>query len=160
MEELDGLVERMQKFYKIRAKKAYTLIELLLTIGLMGLLAGFSLPIFNNFQFKNELESSVNITVRALKSAQVFSQSNVGDSIWGVSISGNTVTVFKGSTFSTRDTGYDNIYTFPANIGSSGITEITYSKLYGIPSVAGNINLSNNSNSRQISINAKGTITY
>lgn len=150
----------MQKFYKFKTKKAYTLIELLVSIGLIGLIAGISLPIFSNFQYRNELDASVNITVRALKSAQTFAQSGLNDSVWGVRVNANTVTVFKGNTYSTRDVSFDNTYTFPLNLSTSGISEITYSKLYGIPSTTGSLNLFDNSNSRQISINAKGTVTY
>jgi len=140
--------------------KAYTLIELLLSVGLISALLALSLPVFNSFQFRSELDSAELTTISALRSAQTFAQAVNGDSVWGVSLQSNTVIVFKGNSFAGRDTSFDNIYTFPANISSSGLSEVTYSKFLGLPSTTGNITLSHGTNSTQIAINEKGLLTY
>jgi len=144
----------------MKTLKGYTLIEVLLAIALFSMLIFISVPVFSNFLYLNELDSAVDLTVRALRTAQTFSQGVNQDSNWGVAVVGNSVVVFKGTSYSTRDTAADYVYTTGSNVVFSGVSEVVYTKFYGIPQSTGSINLSSYANVRQISINAKGNITY
>lgn len=139
---------------------AYTLIEVLVTTALLVSLVGLSIPVYQNFQIINELDSSVNLTVRLLRSAQLQAQSVQLDSTYGVYFSAAKVTVYKGATYATRDTTADQTYDIPANVIISGLNDFIYSKAFGDPSSAGTITFTNFNNVKSIVMNSKGALTY
>lgn len=140
--------------------KGYTLIEVLLTVSLMVLLVGISIPIYQNFQILNELDSAVNLTVRSLRSAQLQAQSVQLDSQWGVSFVSNTVTIYKGATYATRDATYDQSYSIPVNVTVTGVSDIAYTQVFGDTSTTGTITFTNFNKVKTIVINSKGALTY
>ncbi|MFS8130470.1 MAG: Tfp pilus assembly protein FimT/FimU [Candidatus Dojkabacteria bacterium] len=145
---------------KKRFLHAYTLIEVLVTTALLVSLVGISIPIYQNFQIVNELDSSVNLTVRVLRSAQIQSQSVKLDSNYGVFFSAGKVTIYKGATFATRDTTEDQAYDIPANVTITGLNDFIYSKAFGDPSTTGTITFTNFTTVKTIVINSKGALTY
>jgi prepilin-type N-terminal cleavage/methylation domain-containing protein len=140
--------------------KAFTLVEVLVVIALLSLLMGISLPVYQNSQYKTELENADSVTVSTLRSAQIYSMNSFRDSVWGVRISSANIVLFKGTTYATRDTAYDITYSFPGGLSISGPSEIVFSKLYGAPNTTGTISISKYSNTNQIVINAKGVKSY
>ncbi len=138
----------------------YTLIEVLVTTALLVSLVGISIPIYQNFQIINELDSSVNLSVRVLRSAQLQSQSVQQDSSWGVFYSTGKVTIYKGASFAARDTSFDQAYDIPANVTVSGLNDFIYSKVFGDPSTTGTITFTNFTTVKTIAVNSKGALTY
>lgn len=80
------------------------------------------------------------------------------DSSFGVYLTNEHYTLFLGNSYLERDPQYDEIFEFPEILNLSGLSEISFSKLEGKPSITGNIILSTNSDSRTISINKIGRI--
>ncbi len=124
------------------------------------MIIGFSVPLYQSFQFGSELEAAVDETTRAIRSAQVFSQEAKNDSEWGIRIQNNTVILFQGASYASRDPIYDQEYTISEEITVTGLNEFYFQKDSGEASTTGTITYTLNSNSRQLSINAKGTITF
>ena len=146
---------------KKKRRKAFTLVEILLSVGLLLLLSGISLPVFQGMILKNDLETATNYTVKALHIAQLNSQAVKTDHNWGIKLQSGLVTIFNGATYASRDTTYDQTYDLSSNISLAGLNEIVFSKLTGEPIQFGNINISTNYNdSKTISINSKGIINY
>lgn len=140
--------------------RAYTLIEVLLTTALLVGLIGLSVPVYQNFQLSNEVDETTNIIVRTLRSAQVQSQSVQQDSTWGVFYASGSITIYKGASFATRDSTQDQSYVVPTSVTISGVNDIVFAKLTGIAATTGNISLANFNNTRTISVNAKGRLSY
>ena len=67
-------------------KRAFTLVEIILSMSLLMMLFAISIPIYQSFQFRTEVDTSVNKTVRALRTAQLYAQGSEGDSDWGVKV--------------------------------------------------------------------------
>lgn len=152
-----------RKMKQINKKKGFTLIELLLSIALISALAYVSLPVYQSFQIKNDLNIATTTIVQSLRRAQMLSQNMEGDSSWGVAIASGSVTMFKGASYATRDVNYDEKSSISTAITSSGLTEIVFTKLLGDPSAAGTINLSNSITSleaRAITINSQGMVNF
>lgn len=140
--------------------KGFTLIEVLLSIALLGLLVAFSLPVFFSFQTKNDFDIAGHTTIRTLRRAEFLAQSNERDSGWGVKIENSGITLFKGSSYVGRDTSFDEVTSFSSSrIGVTGASEIVFSKMTGVPSAVSTTTLSTDTGeTMNIIVNAKGII--
>ncbi len=141
-------------------KLGFTLLELLLTIGLMGALAGISLPIYRNLMKKNDLDIAATTVALSLRRAQLLSQAVDGDTTWGVKIQSGSIVVFKGTTYAARDTAYDESFDLQSSISPSGTTEYVFSKFSGNLSATATATLSSESDSRNITVTTKGRVSY
>ncbi|MFA6524372.1 MAG: prepilin-type N-terminal cleavage/methylation domain-containing protein [Candidatus Paceibacterota bacterium] len=138
----------------------FTLIEVVLSMAIVVLIFGIAAPVYQDYQIRNGMDTGVNTIVENLRRAQVLSMAVDGDSNWGVIILNNQITLFKGINFATRDTAFDEVSDILSIISPSGLDEIVFSKLNGLPNTTGVINLSASSNTRTITINEKGILTY
>lgn len=137
---------------------AFTLIEVLLSITVLGILAGVSAPLVINFQKKNDINNVINILQTTVEKASWKSSSTTQDSNWGVDIRNSTITLFKGNTYSTRDATYDETYTITDNITLSGDSEIVFDKKTGYPDSSKSLTIENSTDSYSITINEYGNI--
>jgi type II secretory pathway pseudopilin PulG len=148
--------ERTSKYKKL---PGYTIVEILLTVALIALIAGFSVPLFQSFLFRNQVETATALVTRAIRSAQANSQGVRGDSSWGVAFISNSVILFKGNSYATRDQNEDLNYSLQGATVSGG-GELIFSKLYGFLSSPVTLNISSTSGNNTITVNEKGTINY
>ena len=139
----------------------FTLLEVMLSVVMIGILTGLSLPLYNSFAARNDLDNTTQQVVAALRRAETYARDGRSDSAWSVEIQSSAVTLFKGTVFATRDAAYDETVTLPGSATASGLSEVQFAKLSAAPSATGNITLTSTSNTtRTISINAKGTIDF
>ena len=139
----------------------FSLVEILLVIALFSMFAFTAMPMVGGVVSQNDLESSSLMVVSTLRQAENNARNGIEDSTWSVRIAYPQLKLFKGSDYATRDLNYDVDYTLNSNLTLSGISTITYSKMYAIPSTTGNIIMTNQNNSSVIiNINAKGRLSY
>ncbi|HEX8762979.1 MAG TPA: prepilin-type N-terminal cleavage/methylation domain-containing protein [Candidatus Saccharimonadales bacterium] len=145
-------------------QKGFTLIEVLLSVVIIGMLVGLSLPLFQSFQVRNDLDITTQSLADALRRAQTYARDGNGDSMWSVSIQSGAgmFYLYKGATFASRDSSYDESTTLQGNItGVSGLSDISFAKLTGTPLTTGTITLTTGNNEvRTVTINAKGMVSY
>lgn len=143
------------------SNKGFTLLEVLLVVVLIGALAALSAPIYNSYKLRNDFDIAVNTTAQALYRAQVLSQSVDGDSAWGVYIQTGNIVIYKGSSYASRDSNYDEEYDINNKIAISGENEINFNKFSGLPQTTGNIILTDiNNEVETININSQGMVQY
>lgn len=143
------------------AALGFTLVEMLLSVALIGLLVGISLPLYTTFVGRNDLDITAQQTASAIRRAQSFSRGVNADSQWGVHIASGNVVLFKGSTYAARDTAYDEVTPIPGSITPSGLDGVVFTRLTAIPNTTGTIVFTSNTNSsRTVTINAKGMVAY
>lgn len=138
----------------------FTLLELLLSVAIIGLLAGLSLPVYRTLIKKNDLDIAAATIASSLRRAQILSQAVDGDTTWGVKAQDGSIVIFKGTSFAARDANFDETFEVPTTIGIGGTAEYVFSKFTGLPLPTGTINLSTESDTRSVSINEKGTVSY
>jgi prepilin-type N-terminal cleavage/methylation domain-containing protein len=158
---MDYLIKYKYK-YKCKNKsnkKGFSLVELLVVIGIFSILILVSNSAYVNFKASSNLKIGTNNLVESLRYAQVNSQAVKNDSPWGVEILSNQVVIFKGAGYLTRDIAADQILKFPQGIVASGSSEFVFQKLIG-STTGGTVVLTNNAGAKNIIVNAKGTITY
>lgn len=137
----------------------FTLLEVLLSIGIITILTGIMLPVYRPFQTQNNLDVAAQIITQTLHRAQVLSQSGQSDAQWGVYVQTGSTTLFQGVTYASRSMSFDELYEISPAIVISGAQEFVFTKLRGELSVASaSITLSTESQSRTLSVNKKGMI--
>lgn len=142
-------------------KAGFTLLEVLLSVAAIAIIAGISIPFYQSFQVRNDLDITANTWVQTLRRAQVLSQSVDGDTTWGVKVQSASLTLFKGASYAARATSSDEVFNVPTSITPSGITEVVFNKFSGFPQTTGTTTLTaSTAEIRIININAKGTLTY
>jgi prepilin-type N-terminal cleavage/methylation domain-containing protein len=145
----------------VKAKPSFTLLEVLLSVAIVGVLTAISIPVSRNLLIKNDVDVAAVNVVQTLRRAQILSQASDGDTTWGVRIQVGSITLFKGESYAVRDADFDEIFDLPNSITPSGLPEIVFAKLTGYPQITGTLTLTTSiGDVRSISINAKGTIEY
>lgn len=140
--------------------RGFTLIEVLLSVAFLALIFSFSLPLSQVFQNRNDIDLAVTIIAQTLRRAQVLAEASDSDLAWGVKIQTGIVTLFKGESFITRDPAFDEVLDISPAITLSGLPEVGFSKFSGLPHATGTITLSTTNDSRTLTVNEKGTISY
>ena len=137
----------------------FTLMELLLSIAIIGILAGISAPFYQSFVQRNDLDIATQQLVSSLRRAQSYARVGDSDSAWSVEITGGNVILFKGVTYGTRDANYDEANALPGSITPSGLSEIQFAKFTSTPNTTGAITLtSSTSDVRTVTVNAQGMV--
>ena len=134
--------------------KGYTLIELLLVVGLIGILALFSVPIGINFYRSQLAEGSRTELIELLTRARRYAVLQKSDARYGVKIetSGGEISSFilyQGVDYDSRNDTLDETYSQVPNLeisysGSADLSlgEINFSKLAGTTTATGTITIS------------------
>ncbi|OGY44746.1 MAG: hypothetical protein A3B89_01420 [Candidatus Buchananbacteria bacterium RIFCSPHIGHO2_02_FULL_40_13] len=138
----------------------FTLLEMLLSIAVIAIIAGIGVPVYQSFQVRNDLDLAVNTVAQSLRRAQLLSQAVEGDMTWGVYVGNNKITIFKGASYFSRDIGFDEVFDLAKTITPSGNQEIIFNKFTGWPQSSGTLILTTINDSKTITINAKGLVSY
>lgn len=144
--------------YPLSTTKGFTLIELLLVITLITVISALSLSFgiaFLSTQSADELAADIASTLRRAESQALFQKN---DSEFGVSFLSNTYVLFEGSSYATRAISSDESFVIPFPSSVSGVSEIVFDTLTGVPSATGTIIISGDTASRTIQINGAGLI--
>lgn len=141
-------------------RSGFTLIEVLLSIALIGLISGIGAIVYQQLQGRNDLDIAVSTVAQNHRRAQVLSRAIEGDATWGVRVDPGNVTLFQGSSFATRNAVFDEVTSISPALGSSGLTEVVFLKLTGLPQSTGTLTFTGTNGVRTLTLNAQGTITY
>ena len=139
----------------------FTLIEVLLSTAVIAIIAGISIPIFQSFQVRNDLDIATVEIAQSARRAQALSGAVDGDTSWGVYVASGSIVLFKGVSYATRDSALDEVFEVPESITPSGLSEIVFTKFTLLPQTTGTITLTSNTNeTRNVTINAQGMVSY
>lgn len=148
----------MRSFVKING---FTLIEILLSVAIISIMFVFSSPLLNSFHWNSELAVVANETSQSLRRAATLARSGQNDAEWGIRIDTGTLTLFRGSSYATRDSSYDELFNYATSISPSGLSEVVFSKLTGLPTSTGSIVFTSpQGQSRTIIVNSEGGVSY
>jgi prepilin-type N-terminal cleavage/methylation domain-containing protein len=139
----------------------FTLLELLLSVVIIGMIVGISLPVYDSFTRRNDLDLATQNLADSVRRAQNYARAVRGDSVWGVVVQPSGFTLFKGASFASRDAAFDENDGLPGSITPSGSSEITFAKLTAAPSAASTFTLTSSTNdARTVTVNAEGMVEY
>ncbi len=122
-----------------RVKHGYTAFEALIVIGLIAVTAGLTVPLYRTYQIRSDLNLATEGIVQELHRAQALARAGQDDSAWGVYVQEGTL--FSGEGYILRDVTKDEVISIPETIDTSGLPEVIFSRLDGIPNQTGSIYL-------------------
>ncbi len=113
--------------------KSFTLVEIILVIAVFGILISFLVPVGLNFYKSQQLEAVTQELIQTLRRAQLKAMSVEMDSSFGVYLTNDNYTLFKGNSYEDRDTQYDEVFDLSQIIRISGLSEVVFLKFEGLP---------------------------
>lgn len=149
----------MQKI--VKKNRGFSILEVVLSICLIGILTSMTIPMYQGVQSRNNLDIAAMQMTQSLRRAQILSQAVDGDTAWGLYVQNGSITLFKGTSYTTRDTDFDETFIVPTNLAFTGLSEIVFTQFSGMPQTTGTITITSPSNEiRTLTINAKGMVEY
>lgn len=134
----------------MRTQNGFTLLEMMLSVAMMMLLLGISLPIYRSYHVNTDLASAKSVVSTVLLQAKTQALAGELDDDWGVVVEPGTVTLFKGDSFASRDAAFDISTRISSSLAIAGISEIYFEKVTGVPSASGQIELINQINRQAV----------
>lgn len=140
------------------SKKALTSIELLLSLAIISLILAVSTPFYLSLYTRSKTESALKEIESAVHRTKIKAMASELDDNWGIAIgSDNRITIFKGSSYSSRNTNYDESSAIEPGIEVENVQEIIFSKGIALPNTNSTIILRNsNEETIQIYIDSYG----
>jgi type II secretory pathway pseudopilin PulG len=146
----------------LKSQIAFTLVELLITIGIIILLAAVAAPIYGNLQVSAQLNESTSGVTQTLRQARQSAMSRENNAGWGVYFTSSSYTLYQGISYAARNNAYDLVISLDSALSFSTTLagdEVNFSAGLGEPSNTGSITLTHDVNgTRTITINSLGSI--
>lgn len=139
--------------------RGFTSIEVLLTIVLIGVLTGFSAVVYQSLQNRTLLDTTVTAVRTSLYRAQMLARTGYQDGAWGVYATTSSVIVFRGDSFASRNTTFDELTTIPDTLVLGGVTEVVMEHLTGLPDTTGVLTIASpDGGTRSVTITNEGLL--
>lgn len=146
----------MKKSYQ---KKGFTILEMLLSIALISIIFAFSSPVFQQVQTMRNENTEIEHIKAFIYRAEHLAYSGFHDDDWGLYCELDTLTLFKGDDYDSRDIDFDETFIFK-NIVFDEISETIFLKNSGILSGFVDIQITTQTgDSLIVNINEQGVVT-
>lgn len=144
-----------------RGTNGFTLPEVLLSLSLLAIIGSMTIPMYRTFMVRDDLDIAATTIAQNLRRAQSLSEAGDGDMTWGLHVGVGGILVYKGASYALRDSTFDENTSIPISIIPTGLVDVTFSKLTGIPNATGTFTLTSQANEiRNVTINEKGMVDY
>jgi prepilin-type N-terminal cleavage/methylation domain-containing protein len=152
--------------------KAFTLIELIISIGILAILAGVGFINIINYRHRQDLTSTAQEIIEVLRNSQNRSLSQEGGGRWGVYFNNPTgaandfYELFQGADYATATSVSKSV--LPSNIqfdipASGSSSTIIFSPITGLPNAGATVKISlisSQTSSSTITVNSNGKIGF
>lgn len=142
----------------VEAKSGFTLTEILLTVAIIAIIGTVSTPYLGRFLAGGYLTTATAKVARTLRKAQTYSLNGKQDSVWGVHYEPKLLVLFKGDSYATRDSSFDEKFNLPQMVGITGLADVYFQKLRGKPSQILSITITTFNEQRTVTVNSEGMV--
>ncbi len=126
----------------------FAVLELIIVIGILSAMTGVSIPAYREYQIRSDLDKTAQQVTQGLGRAKLLATSGEHDAAWGFYVPSGTL--YKGESYASRDTGFDEVYPMPSTIAVNGLLDVSFSRVSGNPSATGEIILRALNNDQRI----------
>ncbi len=138
--------------------KAFTLIEILLALSLTMIVALVASPFYGKFLFVQNLSVAVDELRGSLEKARLYKMAGRGGSAWGVRVSEQTITLFRGESFGSRDSAFDETFDIPARVTLTASDDVLFGSQDGLPNVLATYTATYDGETKTYTLNAAGVL--
>lgn len=138
--------------------RGFTFIELMLVIALITLIGAFIAPVGLSYYQSQLLNETSDGLVSALRQAQSFAYTGRHNHAFGVFVTADAYTIFEGDTYASRIISEDMIFPIASTVTVSGLQEIVFSEMSGIPRATGVVTAVSGNKMSHIDILPSGNI--
>src|SRR3990167_9271230 len=158
----------MACFQRFNSAKGFTLIEVLVVLGILGLLAASALVAVSTLRGGSDLQAEARGLQRVLELAKSKTVASEGDTRYGVyatSTSPHRYILFQGNNYASRVVAEDEVYNLrdtiefatPASFGGLSGQEVVFDRIQGSTSNTGNVVLQMKADSNKSSTVSVGS---
>ena len=125
-------------------RRGFTLIEVIIVLAISLLLIAFAISIYGQFQKFAQLNDMHDQIAQTLHIAEQRARAGYNNSVHGVYIESDGVTLFQGSSYGVRQSEYDRVIHVPTGLSLSSALpgdEVIFSKGFALPSATGTIEI-------------------
>ncbi len=139
----------------------YTLIEIILFLSFFSILAAISIPSYEYFRSRNDLDLAAAAAAQTIRRAEILAINGANDSAWCVHFENQTLLIYAGMDYLNRDQSRDELIELPGSAIFQNSGDLIFSKLTGLPAVPMTLELKSSSNEIiTLVINDKGMVEY
>lgn len=142
----------------------FTLIEIMVSMAILAVLAGFGLFIAVDQYKSYALSSERNTVVSMLQKARSRALNNIGETRHGLALGPigkpTSYVAFRGATYATRNADYDEEVPMSPAVAITGVKEFVFRQLSGDGLNAGTATISTTEKSLTIDVNNEGRINW
>lgn len=142
----------------IKKGEGFTLLELLLVVGTAIIIGALTVPVGVRFFQTQSLDESVSTLLSNLRRAEAQAMFQKNDSAFGIKFLTNSYVLFQGNSYVARIQSEDESFSLAGGVAVSGIEEVVFAKLTGVPNATGTPTITSGGDSRMLNINAQGKI--
>ncbi len=141
--------------------KGFTLVEILISMGIMLILLGLTTPFTIRFYRRYQVITERNLLLSLLRQARTQSFAGAGSANHGVHIASAsyTYTLFEGSSYATRDQSKDLSFEMSTNVTMTGPSDILFKYLSARTSSV-SLTFDNGTRQEKIYVNKEGRIDW
>ena len=123
----------------------FTLIEVLVVVGIFTVIFGFAVGIGSNFYGSQSVIAERYSLVSILRIARSQALNNINEANHGVFIGASQYTLFEGDSYAARNQDFDSAFPKSKSMNLSGLSEIVFNSPQGDSNVSGTITISGGS---------------
>jgi len=140
--------------------KGFSLLELIIAVSILLIVMGTISPAVVDYYSNYRMVSAQQDLVSVLRKAQALAMSNQYEEQYGVYIASSSFVVFRGSSYASRTSAFDDPVSYSAAITITGPTEIIFAQLSGRASATGTLMLSSGAYTRSAALNNEGRVEW
>lgn len=139
--------------------RGFTLIELILVIAVLSIVAMLSSPFYSRFLLQNAVGNTEDQLIGSLRKAQTYAMSGRQSDSWSVNYSSNTITLYKGTSFSGRNSAFDERFSVNPTVSVTGFSDMSFAHATGMPTpTSASVTVSSGNNIKTFTVTSQGVI--
>ena len=139
--------------------KGFTVIEVLISMGILAILVGITTPFLLHFYRRYQLDSERSTMIALMRQARSLSMDGESSADHGVHIASSQFTLFTGSSYALRDAAKDQTFGRTDVVAITGSSSIVFRYLTGKTSSL-SFTLDDGTKTGRIYVNTEGRIDW